>query len=289
MAPTPSYWQNRELVAAKQSPHRAAAPDTSVESPKTRCSSSKSGPPLGTGCSSNTSTLKCPDSTSAKKSSHPQESTPDCQAKSPQACSSRKHGCSPSPTAGSARCKQQDLHGIDSGMVDTTLPIGSSTMDTFHSLTGSLSEVIEPLVPSITSTPLGKVGPRDGWMISSDSRHSSASLFTSSSFSLPGFPSMGLGILTPSVPSITGSHHILSTWPLNTFPSGPSTLWLIINQATSIFGLVSECQALSVKLAKDLQVLSGLEAIHRNSIQGTVHEMLTLGHSAWEATYVAIL
>ena len=36
-------------------------------------------------------------------------------------------------------------------------------------------------------------------------------------------------------------------------------------------------------------MLSGLEAIHRNSIQGTAHEMLTLGRSTWEATYSAIL
>ena len=45
--PALSYRQNSEPAAAKQSPHRAAAPDTSVESPKTRCSSSKSGPPQG--------------------------------------------------------------------------------------------------------------------------------------------------------------------------------------------------------------------------------------------------
>ena len=36
-------------------------------------------------------------------------------------------------------------------------------------------------------------------------------------------------------------------------------------------------------------MLSGLEAIHHNSIQGTAHETLTLGHSAWEAIYSAIL
>ena len=46
---------------------------------------------------------------------------------------------------------------------------------------------------------------------------------------------------------------------------------------------------LGIRLAKEFQVLSGLEAIHRNSIQGTVHETLTLGHSAWEAAYSAIL
>ena len=45
MPPTPSYQKNGEPAAAKQSPCRAAAPDMSVESPKTRCSSSKSGPP----------------------------------------------------------------------------------------------------------------------------------------------------------------------------------------------------------------------------------------------------
>ena len=276
-------------MAAKQSPCRVAAPDTSVESPKTRCSSSKSRPLQGTGRGSNTSTPKCPDSTSTNKPSHPQGSTPDRQAKSLQARSSRKCGGSPSPTTGSARCKQRDLCGIDSTMVDTTLPISSSTMDTFCSPMDSLSEVIEPLAPSITSIPLGKAGPREGWMISSHSRHSSASLFASSSFNLPGFPSVGLGSLTPSVPSIAGSHHILSTWPPNSFSSRPSTPWLTINQANSIFGLASECQALSIKLAKDLQVLLGLEAIHRNSIQGMVHEMLTLGDSAREAAYMAIL
>ena len=173
-------------------------------------------------------------------------------------------------------------------MVDT-LPISSSILDTFCSLTGSLSDVVEPLTPSITSTPLGQAGPRHGWTTSSESRHSSALLFTSSSFNLPSFPSMGLGSLTPSVPSITGSHHVLSTRPPKLFPSGPSTLWLTIDQANSIFGLASECQALGIRLAKDFQVLSELEALHHNSIQGMVHEMLTLGHSAREAAYAAIL
>ena len=102
MPPAPSYWQDRELVAAKQSPHRVAAPDMSMESPKTKHSSSKNEPLQGTGCSSNTSTPKCPDSMSAKKPSHPQESIPDHQAKSPQAHSSWKHSHLPSPAAGSA-------------------------------------------------------------------------------------------------------------------------------------------------------------------------------------------
>ena len=47
--------------------------------------------------------------------------------------------------------------------------------------------------------------------------------------------------------------------------------------------------ALGIKLAKQFQVLLGLEAMHRNSIQGTAHETLTLGCSAREAAYSAIL
>ena len=211
MPPAPSYQQVREPAVTKLSLHRAAAPDTSVESPKAKCSSSKGRPSWGSGHSSNTSTPKHPNSTSAKKPSCPKDSTPDDQAKSPQACSSHKRTHSPSPTSGSAGCKRRDLHGVYSSMADITLPTGSNKLDNFRSPMGSPSNVIEPLAPSITSTPLGKAGPREGQMTSSDSRHSSASLFASSSFSLPGYPSMGLGSLTPSVPSITGSKHILST------------------------------------------------------------------------------
>ena len=73
------------------------------------------------------------------------------------------------------------------------------------------------------------------------------------------------------------------------FTSGSSSPCLTIDQANSILKLVVECQVLSVKLAKEFQVLSGLEAMHRNSIQGMAHETLTLGCSAQEATYSAIL
>ena len=105
--PTPSYQQNSDPVAAKQSPHRAAAPDTSMESHKTRHSSSESRPLWGMGRSSNTSTPKHPDTTSAKKPSRPQESTPDHLAKSLQACSSWKHGHLPSPaTVGWGQTKE---------------------------------------------------------------------------------------------------------------------------------------------------------------------------------------
>ena len=289
MPPAPSYWQVRELAVTKQSLHRAAALDTPAESPKAKHSSSKGWPQQSSGHSSNTSTLKCPDFMSTKKPPCPKESTPDDQAKSSQSCSSCKCCCSPSSTSGSTGHKHRDLHGEDSSAVNTTLPISSSMFDAFHSPTGSLSDVIEPLPPSITSTPLGQASPRYGCMTSADSRHSSASLFLSLNFNLPSYPAIGLGSLTPSVPSITGSQHILSTWPPNLFPSGRTTPQLTIDQANNIFSLVFECQVLGVRLAKDFQVLSGLEAIHRNSIQVTAHETLTLGHSAREATYVAIL
>ena len=73
------------------------------------------------------------------------------------------------------------------------------------------------------------------------------------------------------------------------FTSGPSSPHLTIDQTNSIFKLAAECQVLGIKLAKQFQVLSGLEAMHHNLIQGMAHKILTLGHSAWEATYSAIL
>ena len=177
----------------------------------------------------------------------------------------------------------------DFSVVNTTLPISSSMFDGFHSTMGSFSDVTEPLPPFITSTPLGQASLRHGCTTSADSRHSTASLFTSPNFNLPGYPAIRLGSLTPSVCSIAGSHHVLSTWHPSLFTSRPLTPWLTIDQANSIFSPLSECQALSVKLAKEFHVLSGLEAMHHNSIQGTAHKTLTLGCSAREAAYSAIL
>ena len=116
-----------------------------------------------------------------------------------------------------------------------------------------------------------------------------ASIYTSPNFNLSGYPAVGPSNLTPTVPSLAGSHHVLSTWPPSMFTSRPSSPHLTIDQANSVFKLAAECQVLSIKLAKEFQVLSRLEAMHRNSIQGTAHEILTLGCSAWEAAYSAIL
>ena len=114
-----------------------------------------------------------------------------------------------------------------------------------------------------------------------------ASIYTSLNFNLPGYPAAGPSNLTPTVPSLAGFHHVLSTWPPGMFTSRPCSPHLTIDQANSIFKLAAECQALGIKLAKEFQVLSGLEAMHRNSIQGMEHK--TLRHSAWEAVYSAIL
>ena len=224
----PSYWQVREPVATKQSPHRAAASDAPAESPKAKCSGKKSSS-RGLGCSSNTSTSKCLNSTSTKKPSSSKSPASNGQEKSPKACSSHNHSHSPSSTAVSAGCKQRDLHMGDSSTVNTTLPISSSMFDSFRSPTGSFSDVTEPLPTSITLTPLGQAGPRHGRTTSADSRHSTALLFTSQSFNLPSYPSAGLGSLTHSVPSIAGSHHVSSTWPPSLFPSRPLTPWLTID------------------------------------------------------------
>ena len=125
--------------------------------------------------------------------------------------------------------------------------------------------------------------------MSDKSRHLLASIYTSPGFNLPGYPVAGASNLTPTVPSLAGSHHVPSTWPTGMVTSGPSSPHLTINQVNSIFKLAAECQVLGIKLAKQFQVLSGLEAMHHNSIQGMVHETLTLACSAWEATYSAIL
>ena len=154
---------------------------------------------------------------------------------------------------------------------------------------GSHSEATELHPPSITLTPLGLGTPRQCQSTSEESQHSLASLYTSPGFNLPGQPVAGLGNLMPSVPSLEGSHQVSRTWPAGILTPGPSSPHLTVDQANSLYRLATECQVLGVKLAKKFQVLLGLEAMHHNSIQGMVHETLTLEHSAQEATYFAII
>ena len=108
-------------------------------------------------------------------------------------------------------------------------------------------------------------------------------------FSLPGYLGAGPSNITPIIPSLTVFHQVLSTWPNSAFTPSLTSPQLNINQVNSLFRLATGCQALGVKLAKQFQVLSGLKALHHNSIQGTVQESLTVGCSTREATYSTIL
>ena len=273
----------------KWSPPRTTTLNPTVESPKAKCSGGKDRHHCSLGHSSNTSTLKCPDSTSAKKPSSSKEPTSNDQEKSPRSHGSHKCGHSPSPSAESVEHKQKGVCTEDTHALNSTLPISSSAFDGFCSPTGSHSNVTELQPPSVTSTPLSLGTPRQWQTMSDESRHLLALIYTSPGFNLPGYPTTGPGNIMPSIPSLAGSHHMSSTWPTGPFTSGPSSPHLTIDQANNLFKLATECQALSAKLAKQFQVLSGLEAMHHNSIQGMVHETLMLRHSAWEATYSAIL
>ena len=195
----------------------------------TKHSGSKGGHHHSLGRGSNTSTLKCPDSTSAKKPSSSKEPVPKEQDKSPRSHGSRKCGCSPSPSAESDRCKQKEAHTEDTHELNSTLPISSSRFDGFRSPMGSHSKATELHPPSITSTPLGLGAPQQWQSTSEESRHLPALLYTSPGFNLPGQPVAGLGNLMPSVPSLTGSHQVSSTWPASIFTPGPSSPHLTIN------------------------------------------------------------
>ena len=138
--PVPSYLQAKQSEATKRSPPLSVTPNPALESPKTKRSCGKGRHHCSLGCSSNTSTLKHPDSTSAKKPSSSKEPAPKEQDKSPKSHGSHKCGCSPSPSTKSARCKWKEACTEDTHKLNSTLPISSRGIDGFCSLTGSHSE-----------------------------------------------------------------------------------------------------------------------------------------------------
>ena len=107
--PAPSYQQARQPKVMKQSPQRATTPSPLVELPKAKHSGGKGSPHHGSGHSSNTSTPKCPDSTSTKKPSSSKEPASNGLERSPKAHGSRKCGRSPSPSAKLVRRKWKDV------------------------------------------------------------------------------------------------------------------------------------------------------------------------------------
>ena len=141
----PSYLQARQPKVTKWSPSRAATPNPPVESPKTKRSGDKGRPHHTLGYNSNTSMLKHPDSTSAKKPS---------SSKGPALSEQKSHKCgrSPSPSAESVRCKWKEVHTEDTHTLNSTLPVSSSTFDGLCSPMRSHSDVTKLLPPSITST-----------------------------------------------------------------------------------------------------------------------------------------
>ena len=131
-----------------------------VESPKAKHSSGKGGHHHSSGYSSNTSTPKCPDSTSAKKPPSSKESAPNEQEKSLRSCGSCKCSRSPSPSTTSIGHKWKEVITEDTCTLNSTLPISSSVFDSFCSPMGSHSNVTELQPPSITLTPLVLGAPR---------------------------------------------------------------------------------------------------------------------------------
>ena len=147
------YLQAKQSEAMKWSPPWAVMPNATVESPKTKHSGGKGKHHHSSGHSSNTSTLKHPDSTSAKKPSSSKEPVLEEQDKSPKSCGSHKHGHSHSPSAESDGCKRKEACIEVTNKLNSTLPISSSGPDGFCSPTGSHSEATELHPPSITSIP----------------------------------------------------------------------------------------------------------------------------------------
>ena len=106
--PPPSYLQAKQSEATNQSPPQAATANAAVESPKHKWSGGKGGHNRSSGCSSNTSTPKRPDSTSTKKPSSSKEPVLKEQDKSSRSHGSCKRGHSPSPSTESDGCKQKE-------------------------------------------------------------------------------------------------------------------------------------------------------------------------------------
>ena len=247
----PSYQQARQPKMTKRSPPRAATPSPPVELPKAKCSGGKGSPHCSSGHSSDTSTLKCPNSTSTKKPSSSKAPTLNGQERSPKVCGSHKHSRSPSPSTKSVRCKQKDvcMEGSHTLSLSAPVPLTALAAQQDHTLMEPslcLTTSSQPpwvlVVPDSGKPHLTKAGTQ--WLQSTPAQTST-------------FPAAGSSNLTPIVPSLAGSHHMLSTWPPGMFTSGPSSPYLTIDQANSIFKLAAECQVLGVKLAKEFQVLSG--------------------------------
>ena len=144
--------------------------------------------------------------------------------------------------------------------------------------------------PTSTSTPNKTRGGPHHCSSSNDSR-CSITLFEMGmygSFSYPSGTGMHRGSITP-VTSITGSQQVTSSrWQLmgSFSPLLPQAMdTLSTEQATEIYQLAAECQALGSGLAKQFQNLSRLEAVHRATAQATAHKTINAGSMAHSTTF----
>ena len=148
--------------------------------------------------------------------------------------------------------------------------------DDFFSLSG----------PADTST-TSKVGLGRScfWATSTNSRH----LFsTSNAFVLPSSSAICHASFTP-VPSFFGSQHVTSSgWHMQV-PLSPLHLQgldpLTTDQATELYQLAAECQALGSYLTKRFCALCSLKASHQAVAQSTMHETVLSGCQAHSTAY----
>ena len=110
----------------------------------------------------------------------------------------------------------------------------------------------------------------------------------SGSFNIPGDAGMCHSSFTP-VTSFTRSQQVTSSrWhhpaPFSTLPlQGLDPL--SAEQATEIYQLAIECQALGSGLAKWFQTICGLKASHHTVAQATTHELVLSGHLIHSTAY----
>ena len=108
------------------------------------------------------------------------------------------------------------------------------------------------------------------------------------SFSISSYAGVCHGSITPAT-SVARSQQVTSSrWHQSTSFSpltSQVTDTLSAEQATDIYQLTGECQALDSKLAKQFQTLSRLEAMHCTMAQAMAHETVLSGCVAHSATY----
>ena len=137
--------------------------------------------------------------------------------------------------------------------------------------------------PTSTSTPNKTGGGLSPLSSSNDSRHfmTPFKMGLYGSLSYPSGTGMCHGSITPMT-SVAGSQQVTSSvWqPTGSFsPLPPQAMdTLSAERAIEIYQLAAECQALSSKLTKQFQNLSGLEAMHHMAAQAAAHET-----SMWDA------